>query len=438
MANLSWTPGSILDTENQIWNGQGLVPQRSLPDDVEDIQRRTFDYFWLGSHPVSGLARDRLRSDGSVINEIASVSGTGFSFLAIIVGAERRWITRDEALDRVTRMVAALHKAKRFHGAFAHFIHAETSEVIAFGPKDDGGDLVETAFLLQGLICARQYFYRSTLAETRFRALANDLIGSIEWDWYTRATDGPLWWHWSPGRRWSLDLTITGWNEALVSYVLAAGAEKDAIDPVHYHKGWARSGDMVNGNSYLGTVLPLGEPYGGPLFLSQYSFCTLDPRGLSDTYADYWQQVEAHTRINYLYCQSKFPGSDFWGMTASDGPKGYRVHSPTQDNDIISPTAALSSFPVCPDEATAAARAFLSYDGGKLMARYGFVDAFSPVTGWMAETHLAIDQGPIVAMIENYRSGLLWALFMGAPEVQRGLDRLGFRVGDPQNMPDHT
>ena len=417
-----------MDTKSHLLNAQSFIPQRSLPDDIEEIQYRTFEYFWLGSHPTSGLARDRLRSDGTAINEIASVSGTGFSFMAIIVGAERRWITREEALNRVITMVQALQKAKRFHGAFAHFLHAKTSDVIPFGPKDDGGDLVETAFLVQGLICARQYFSGSTLAEMRFRTIAHDLIANVEWDWYTRGKDGPMWWHWSPTYRWCFNIAIGGWNEALVCYVLAAGAHRHHIEPVHYHQGWARSGEMVNGSSYLGTTLPLGEPFGGPLFLSQYSFCGLDPRGLSDRYANYWEQVEAHTRINYSYCQSKYPDSDFWGMTASDGRNGYRVHSPTQDDDVISPTAALSSFAFCPDEATKAARAFLKFKEGRLMGRYGFVDAFSPNHDWIADTHLAIDQGPIVAMMENYRSGLLWSLFMTAPEVQRGLSRLGFSV----------
>ncbi|WP_245303951.1 glucoamylase family protein [Agrobacterium bohemicum] len=427
-----------MDTRINTFDGQPQALQHSVPDDIDEIHRRTFEYFWLGSHPVSGLVRDRLRADGTSINEIASISGTGFGVLAIIVGAERGWITRDQALDRVTTIVRTLSKAKRFHGAFAHFLHADTCEVIPFSPKDDGGDLVETAFLLQGLICAREYFSRPTLAETRFRSLAQDLITGVEWKWYTRRSDGPLWWHWSAKYRWCFDIAISGWNEALVCYVLAAGARQHSIDPVHYHQGWARSGAMINGNTYLGTVLPLGEPFGGPLFLSQYSFCCLDPRRLSDRYCDYRQQVEAHTRINYDYCQSKYPGTDLWGMTASDGPKGYKVHSPTQDNDVISPAAALSSFPVCPEEATAAARAFLSYADGKLVGRYGFVDAFSPGTGWIAQTHLAIDQGPVVAMLENYRSGVLWALFMGAPEVQRGLSRLGFTTSVQPDAQDHV
>lgn len=416
-----------MDTKVTAFDEHIWSEQHAVPDDVDDIHQRTFEYFWLGSHPVSGLVRDRLRSDGTPIHEIASISGTGFGFLAIIVGAHRGWITRDQALERVTTMVESLRKARRFHGAFAHFVDAATSRVIPFGPKDDGGDLVETALLLQGLICAREYFSRLTLAETRFRTLAQEIVTGVEWDWFTRGSDGPLWWHWSPKHRWCFGIVVSGWNEALVCYILAAGAERHSIKPVNYHQGWARSGEMVNGHSYLGTVLPLGEPFGGPLFLSQYSFCGLDPRGLSDRYCDYEEQIRAHTRINHDHCRSKFPGSDVWGMTASDGPNGYRVHSPVQDDGVIAPTAAMSALPVMPQEAVRAIRAFANFENGKLIGRYGFVDAFSPSSGWIADTHLAIDQGPAVAMMENHRSGILWQLFMNAPEVQRGLDRLGFR-----------
>ncbi len=406
----------------------GPVPSHSFSADIDHIQFRTFEYFWLGSHPTSGLARDRIGSDGTVINNLASVSGTGFALLAILVGAERHWITREQALERAVAITESLHRAPRFHGAFSHFLHAETSEVIPFGSKDDGGDLVETGFLLQGLICARQYFSRMTPAETQFRHRADALIGSVEWKWFTRGGNGPMWWHWSRKYKWSRNIPISGWNEALICYVLAAGADQHAIDPINYHTGWARSGDMRNGNSYLGVVLPLGEPFGGPLFLSQYSFCALDPRGLSDRYCNYWIQIQAHTQIHYRYGKDKYPGQNLWGMTASDGPKGYSVHSPTNDGDVISPTAALSSLPFLPEEVAGAATAFLNYKGGKLMGRYGLVDAFSPGSGWIADTHLAIDQGPIVAMMENHRSGLLWKLFMTAPEVQRGLDRLDFTI----------
>lgn len=412
-----------------------VKPRSDIGADLKDkIHRATFEYFWDGSHPASGLPRDRMGADGSVINESVSVSGVGFGLLAILVGAECGWIRREQALARVKTMLEALLRAPRFHGAFPHLLHAETLKAITFGKKDDAGDLVETAFLMQGLICAREYFSGSDAAERNVSRLASELIEPVEWSWFTRHSDGPLFWHWSPRYHWARNMPITGWNEALMAYVLAAGSEIHAISPASYHAGWTRNGQMVNGETYLGTVLPLGEPFGGPMFLSHYSFCGLNPFGLRDRYADYQQQVEAHARINHDYCRSKYPDGAFWGMTASDGPKGYGAFSPTSDGGVIAPTAALSSFPYLPQEADAALRAFAAHGNGRMIGRYGFVDSFSPETGWVASTHLSTNQGPIVAMMENHRSGLLWRLFMGAPEVRRGLDRLGFEWRD---LPPH-
>lgn len=407
-------------------NSFPLQQLASTTDPLEAIQRETFGYFWFASHPETGLPRDRLRADGQVISEIASVSGTGFGLMALLVGAERGWITREDALARVTLIAHSLARAPRFHGAFSHFIDAADCSVIPFGRKDDGGDLVETTFLLQGLICVREYFRERSKDETALRGLLDGMIQNVEWSWYTRGASDGLFWHWSPKHAWARNIRISGWNEALLCYVLAAGAERHSITPSSYHSGWARHGDMVNGNSYLGTVLPLGEPYGGPVFISQYSFCGLNPFGLRDRYCSYEAQVTAHCRINHDYCRSKYGDTGLWGLTSCDGPAGYKAYSPTRDGGVIAPTGALSSFPFLPQEATSALTSFMLYKDGRLLGKFGFVDAFSPKTGWVADTHLAIDQGPIVAMIENHRSGLIWRLFMGAPEVRRGLERLGF------------
>ncbi len=391
-----------------------------------NIHRATFDYFCSGAHQTTGLPFDRLTAEGKPINDIVSISGVGFGLMAILVGAEQGWISREQALERASLMVRSLSSVERFHGALPHFIHAQTLEILPFGRRDDGADLVETTLFLQGLICAREYFATDIAAEADFRALAERFVQSVEWSWFTRGKPGPLYWHWSPNHHWARNVPITGWNEALVTYVLAAGSEKHAIKPESYRDGWARGGEMVNGNSYLGTVLPLGEPFGGPLFLSQYSFCGLNPFELRDRYCDYRQQVIAHARINHDYCKAQFGSEAPWGMSACDGPKGYRAFSPTVDGGVIAPTAALSSFAYLPDEAEDALNSFASHQSGALIGKFGFIDAFSPVTGWAARTHLATNQGPIVAMMENHRTGLLWRLFMQAPEVQRGLDRLGF------------
>jgi hypothetical protein len=406
-----------------------LDPEAPLDTLLDQVQRRTFLYFWEGGHADSKLPYDKRWVNGALATEMISISGTGFGIMAILVATERGWVTRPQALERIDHIIERLLLAPRYHGAFSHMIDGATSGAIQFSQYDDGGDLVETTLLLQGLLCAREYFTGAAEPEARLRERITRLFDEVEWNWFTRAReDGPLYWHWSPNHAWVMNLPIVGWNEALSAYVLAAGSETHPIKPESYHAGWARSGAMRNGATYLGTPLPLGEPLGGPLFLSQYSFCALDPRGLSDRYADYWIQAVAHTRINRAYCLTipAYAQYGVWGLTASEAPAGYNANSPTSDTGAIAPTAALASFPFLPKEAEEALRAMLRYENGKLFGAFGFVDAFAPATDWLAGTYLAIDQGPIVAMIENHRSGLLWNLFMKAPEVRRGLESLGF------------
>jgi hypothetical protein len=207
--------------------------------------------------------------------------------------------------------------------------------------------------------------------------------------------------------------------------------EKYTVSPAVYHNGWAQSNFFKNGKSFYDIKLPLGFDYGGPLFFSHYSFLGLNPKGLSDRYADYWEQNRNHTLINREHCvrnPNGFKGysSNSWGLTASDTYNGYAAHSPTEDNGTISPTAALSAFPYTPEYSMQALKHFYYNLGDKIWSEYGFVDAFNETQNWYAKSHLAIDQGPIVVMIENHRSGLLWKLFMGIPEIQDGLKKLGF------------
>jgi hypothetical protein len=252
----------------------------------------------------------------------------------------------------------------------------------------------------------------------------------VEWDWYTRGRN-VLTWHWSPNNGWAMDLDIRGWNECLITYLLAASAPRYGVDPDVYHKGFALGREYLNGQSYYGIPLPLGPRYGGPLYFAHYSFCGIDPRGLKDRYADYWQQNLQHVRINHAHCALnplKHPGygRDCWGLSSSDGADGYAGHAPDNDDGTIAPTAALSSMPYAPHEAITAMRHFLRVHDAKVWGRFGFVDAFCDAKQWYADTYLAIDQGPIIVMIENHRSGLLWKLFMGAPEIQAGLRALSF------------
>ncbi|TIT73730.1 MAG: beta-glucosidase [Mesorhizobium sp.] len=397
---------------------------------LEIVQRQTFRYFWEGAHPTSGMARDRQRFAPRSENDLVATGGTGFGVMAIIVAVERGWIGRDDAIGHLSRITCFLEKVRRYHGMFPHFTDGRTGETIRFARNDDGGDCVESALLSQGLLCARQYFNRKSVAEARLRERIDRLWRSIEWNWYCRDEE-MLYWHWSPGCGWALNCPVSGWNEGLLPYVLAAGSATHSIKANVYHRGFARDGQMCNGQSFYGTMLPLGPDYGGPLFLAQYSFCGLDPRRLTDRYAHYWQQNVAHTRINYDHCvcnplgHSGY-GADCWGLTSGHGPYGYVAHAPDNDRGVITPSAALSSLPYVPVESMRALRCFLTKPLHRIWGNFGFVDSFSENLNWFARTYLAINQGPVIAMIENHRSGLLWELFMSAPEVREGLSVLGF------------
>lgn len=404
----------------------------ALPDEdlLEAVQRQTFGFFWEASHPVSGLAPDRCTVTAVPADDLVTTGGSGFGVMALIVAAERGWITRAAAIERLGRMLKLLIRATCYHGVFPHFMNGRTGATVPFTRKDDGGDLVETSFLMMGLLCAREYFNRETPEESRIRGQVNYLWNDVEWNWYTRGTP-VLQWHWSPNNGWAQELEIRGWNECLITYLLAASAPRYSIDPRAYHKGFAVGRHFLNGKEYYDIPLPLGPNFGGPLFLSQYSFCGIDPRGLKDQYADYWQQNVNHVRIHHAHCVAnplhhKGYGAYCWGLTSSDGPDGYAAHSPDEDDGTISPTAALSSMPYAPKESMQALRHFLTVYGDKIWGRFGFLDAFCESRDWYADTYLAIDQGPIVVMIENHRTGLLWDLFMKAPEVQAGLQALSF------------
>jgi len=407
----------------------------AMPDQalLEEVQKQTFRFFWDGAEPVSRLARDRNRQDGDTADNLVAVGGSGFGLMALVVAVARGWVSRAAATARLSRMLDALERAVRYHGVYPHFLDGISGATIPFGPLDDGGDLVETSFLMMGLLTARQYFDRPE--EEGLRARITALWEAVEWDWHVQPGQQVLTWHWSLQHGFKMNHAIRGWNECLITYVLAAASPRYAIAPEIYRYGFCTGPDYRNGSAYQGITLPLGPHLGGPLFFAHYSFCGLDPHGLVDAHADYWEQNVAQTRTNLAYCIANpggFAGynAQCWGLTASDDPSGYDAHAPNNDNGTISPTAALSSFPYAPGEAMAALRHFLTAYGDRIWGRYGFTDAFNPTRDWYADTFLAIDQAPIIVMIENYRSGLLWKLFMSVPEVRHGLSRLGFRVAD--------
>ena len=395
------------------------------------VQKQTFRYFWEFAHPVSGMARERSNVAYGYGGEVVTTGGTGFGVMAMVVAAERGWATRDSIARHLLKMVKFLSAATSYHGVFPHWMNGATGKTIPFSTKDDGADLVETSYLFQGLLCARQYFSQQNAIETEIRSAINALWKGIEWNWFTRSGEEVLYWHWSPNYGWAMNFPVRGYNECLIMYVLAASADSYPVSSAVYHQGWTKSNFFKNGKKFYGYTLPLGFDFGGPLFFSHYSFMGLNPTGLSDRYANYWDQNVSHTLINRAYCLDnprhfKGYGENCWGLTASDNFEGYNAHSPTSDLGVISPTAALSSFPYSPEYSMKAMRHFYEDLGDKIWGEYGFTDAFSESRNWYAKNYLAIDQGPIIVMIENYRTGLLWKLFMSCPEIQRGLKKLDF------------
>ncbi len=402
--------------------------QRIEDDDLLTlVQQKTFNYFWEFGHPVSGMARERNTS-----GDLVTTGGTGFGVMSIIVAIERGFISRDQGLERIEKIATFLQdKADRFHGVFPHWLNGNTGKTIPFSQKDDGGDLVETSFLMAGMLCASEYFNLSLPQEIKIRQIIKGLWETVEWNWHTKGTENVLYWHWSPKYQWEMNHQIKGWNEALITYILAAASPTYPINKTVYEKGWASNGSMKNGRSFYDIPLPLGPDYGGPLFFSHYSFLGIDPRKLKDQYADYNQQSINHSLMNYIYC-TKNPRGYYgyheacWGLTASDTNQGYSAHSPTNDRGVITPTAAISSIPFTPEPSMKALKYFYYVLGDKIFRDYGFIDAFNLHHIWFANSYLAIDQGPIIVMIENYRSGLIWNYTMKNDDIKKGLDKLGF------------
>ena len=403
-------------------------------------QEETFKYFWDFAESNSGAARERYHpSDPSNDPLTVTTGGTGFGLMAILVGIEREFITREQAVQRLDKILGFLESADRFHGAWPHWIDGSTGHVKPFSALDDGGDLVETAFLTQGLICIKEYFKNGSDTEKNISDKADALWKGVEWDWYTQNKNA-LYWHWSPNHGFAINMELKGYNEVLIAYIMAAASPNQTITKEVYENGWASNGSLISTETKYNLPLIVdhagNSPYGGPLFWAHYSYLGLNPKTLSDEYVNYGDATINHAKINYVYCVENPKnytdyGEDCWGLTASytrksDGSIGYNAHSPSNDTGVISPTAAISSMPYTPEESMRALHYFYSHKD-RLLGPAGFYDAFSPSNGfWVAEAYLAIDQGPQIVMIENYRTRLLWNLFMQNEDVRSGLDKLNF------------
>lgn len=406
---------------------------------LERLQRETFNYFWEGGEPISGGAPERIHLDNEYPQSDADVvasGGTGFGIMATIVAIERGFVSKDQARVRLTKLAQWLKKADRFHGAWSHWIYP-SGKVKPFSRYDDGGDLVETAYLAQGLIVAREYFKTGNAEDKKLAALLDELWKGIDWNWYTRG-EKVIYWHWSPQHEWKMNFAVTGYNECTILYVLGASSPTHPVDPACFHEGYMRNGEILtNARAYgLDLVLEHNSKRAipvGPLFWAHYSFLGLDPQQLTDSYADYWQLNRNHALVHYRYCVDnplgyEGYGEDCWGLTASYSQWGYSAHMPSNDLGVISPTAALSSIPYTPEESMRFLK-HLYRDHPEYLGKYGPYDAFSEASDWMLPRYLAIDQLPIPVMVENYRSGLIWRLFMQAPEIKAGLQKLDIHSG---------
>lgn len=427
--------------QNQSTGLYSVNQRTEISDDslLNQVEFNTFRYFWDGAEPISGMACERINANGIYPENdknIITTGGSGFGFMAILAGIERGFITREEGISRFEKNIRFLKKADRFHGAWPHWLNGETGKVKPFSAKDDGADLVETSYMLQGLLAVRQYFKNGNSREQKLSAEIDTLWKDVDFKWFTQGMD-VLYWHWSPNYGWAMNFAVEGYNECLIMYVLAASSPTHPVQAAAYHLGWARNGGIKGITTKYGYTLTLkhnGAPeYGGPLFWAHYSYLGLDPRKLKDEYADYWEHNKNQTLINRQWCienskHFKGYGANCWGLTASYSVNFYSGHAPGKENDlgVISPTAALSSFPYTPEYSMQALKHFYYDLGDKIWGEYGFYDAFSQHYDWYPKQYLAIDQGPEIVMIENYRSGLLWNLFMSCPEIKTGLTNLNF------------
>ncbi len=402
-------------------------PQEGL---LDLVQRYTTRYFVDFADPYTGMAYER---SNSRIGNPVTTGGTGFGIMAVVSGVNRGYVSQNEAIGIFEKILSFLEGAERFHGAWAHWYNPVTGEVHPFSKYDDGGDLVETAFLVEGLIVLRQWvkFIRPDLC-----VRADRLIKGVEWNWYTRGEKDKLYWHWSKNYGWKMNHRIKGFDETFITYVLAAASEDYPIDRSVYEGCYKQSDYYYNGKTYYGLTLPLGMDYGGPLFFTHYSWMGLRAKGLTDGKVDYFNQLRTHALIQYNYAvenprHHSGYGESLWGFTSSDDMlSGYTSHQLGTDaeNGTVSPTAAIASLNYTPEQSLKCLNHLYFDLGQKVFGPMGFYDSYNPSLPegqQVVRSYLAIDQGPIAVMIENYRSSLIWDLFMSYPPIEEGLEKLG-------------
>jgi exo beta-1,2-glucooligosaccharide sophorohydrolase (non-reducing end) len=440
---------SLIDTNYQetLLSNPISASTKPMSDDelLTMVQEACFRYYWEGAEPNSGLARENILGRQNMI----ACGASGFGMMALLVGTERQFVTREQAIARFLRITDFLEKADRFHGVWPHFMDGPTGKVEPFfGKVDDGADLVETSFLVQGLLAARNYFDRDTPDEKMIRDHITRLWEGVQWDWHRREPDGKyLIWHWSPDHGWAIDHHLIGWNETMITYLMSIFSPTHAVPASMYYTGWASQekraqdyrhwsqtddGQMYsNGNTYFGHKLAVGVSTGGPLFFTHYSYMGMDPHYLNDIYTNYFDNNKTIAEINLAYCTAnpkhqKGYGANAWGLTASDSPHDYSADEPVEHQDMgkLTPTGPIASFPYTPDASMAALKHFYEDCGSYLWGEYGFRDSFDLNQNWCSPIYMGLNQAPMVVMIENYRTGLIWKTFMKDPDVRKGLEKL--------------
>jgi hypothetical protein len=406
------------------------------------VQEAGFRYYWEAAEPHSGMTRENTPGD----DDIVAVGASGFGVMAIIVAADRGFITHQQAIDRLLRVTEFLAAADHYHGAWPHFLSGSTGHRLpVFDMYDNGADLVETSFMMEGLLAARQYFKQDGPSGQELYQRITKLWRGVDWNWF-RATPqhDALYWHWSPEYAFHIANRLTGWNEVMITYLDAIASPSHGIPASDYYSGWVGEGignQYANGKSYFGIKLDVGGNTGGPLFFTDYSFMGFDPRGIRDRFTDYFDNNRAQALINQQYCihnphHWQGYGEDTWGLTAVDGPEGYVPYEPTFDLDdgTIAPTGAISAFAYTPQPSMAALKHFYRDLGAQVWSIYGFRDAFNLQKNWYSGITMGLNQAPMVVMIENQRSGLVWKNFMANSEFQSALKNIGFLVdaGEPR------
>jgi hypothetical protein len=431
---------------HSVFSNVAAASTHEMTDDelLTMLQKACFEYYWEGGDSHSGMARENIPGD----DRIVATGASGFGIMALLVGVDRGFITRQQGVERLTKIVGFLEHVPRYHGAWSHFMNGGTGETMpVFGMYENGGDVVETSFLIEGLLAARQYFHASVKSEQSLDRRITHLWETVEWDWYRETpTSDFLYWHWSPQWAWQIHLPLIGFNEVMITYLLGIASPTHSIPANLYYSGWVgesqqagesgagiKDGDLYrNGHTYYGIKLDVGIGTGGPLFFTHYSYMGFDPHSLHDRFTkSYFDNNRNIAKINLAYSiadPKHYPGygPNAWGLTASDGPDGYVPHAPNDNDDrgTLTPTGALASFPYTPEASMAALKHFYRDLGDQMWDVYGPRDAYNPSANWISPIYMGLNQAPIVVMIENYRTGLVWKNFMANPEIGEMLKKL--------------